>query len=99
MRPDLNSACQSDWSLITDTLGYSGLMDQGRIMQRAEGLTYTTTVANAGQLWQGSNFTGGSSGGPWVVNFSGRNASLPNGRKDNYSSQFRQNSACSNASY
>ncbi|WP_132977304.1 hypothetical protein [Thiobaca trueperi] len=48
-------------------------------MQRAEGPTYTTTVANAGRLWQGSNFTGGSSGGPWVVNFSGRNASLSGG--------------------
>lgn len=105
------------------TLGYPGLMDSGRIMQRTDGPTYTTTVAGAGQLWQGSNFTGGSSGGPWVVNFSGRNASLsggalsgtapnmavigvtswgaadPNGRKDNYSSQFRQNSAYPNASY
>jgi hypothetical protein len=52
-------------------LGYPGLMDLGRIMQRTDGPTYTTTIANAGQLWQGSNFTGGSSGGPWVVNFSG----------------------------
>jgi hypothetical protein len=105
------------------TLGYPGLMDLGRIMQRTDGPTYTTTIANAGQLWQGSNFTGGSSGGPWVVNFSGRNAALsggavsgtapvmavigvtswgaadPNGPKDNYSSQFRQNSRYPNASY
>ncbi len=105
------------------TLGYPGLMDLGRIMQRTDGPTYTTTISNAGQLWQGSNFTGGSSGGPWVVNFSGRNASLsggavsgsapvmavigvtswgssdPNTPKDNFSSQFRQNSAYPNASY
>jgi V8-like Glu-specific endopeptidase len=58
------------------TLGYPGLMDSGRIMQRTDGPTYTTTVCNAKQLWQGSNLTGGSSGGPWVVNFSGANASL-----------------------
>lgn len=105
------------------TLGYPGLMDYGRIMQRTDGPTYTTTVCNAGQLWQGSNFTGGSSGGPWVVNFSGRNPVLsggavsgtapvmavvgvtswgtanPNLPKDNYSSQFRQNSRYPNASY
>lgn len=105
------------------TLGYPGLMDLGRIMQRTDGPTYTTTVCNAGQLWQGSNFTGGSSGGPWVVNFRGPSASLsggavvgtapvmsvvgvtswgaadPNNPKDNYSSQFRQNSRYPNASY
>ncbi len=54
------------------TLGYPGLMDLGRIMQRTDGPTYTTSVCKAGQLWQGSNLTGGSSGGPWVVNFSGQ---------------------------
>lgn len=105
------------------TLGYPFLMDSGAIMQRADGPTYTTTVCNAGQLWQGNNFTGGSSGGPWVVNFSGRKATLsggavpgtastmavigvtswgsadPNAPKDNYSSQFRQNSRYPNASY
>jgi hypothetical protein len=61
------------------TLGYPGLMDSGRIMQRTDGPTYKTTVCNAGQLWQGSNLTGGSSGGPWIVNFSGRNAALSGG--------------------
>jgi hypothetical protein len=105
------------------TLGYPALMDLGRLMQRSDGPTYTTTVCSAGQLWQGSNFTGGSSGGPWVVNFSGRNAALsggavvgtasgisvvgvtswgsadPNVPKDNYSSQFRQNSRYPNANY
>jgi V8-like Glu-specific endopeptidase len=104
-------------------LGYPALMDSGAIMQRTDGPTYTTTVGGAGQLWQGSNFTGGSSGGPWVVNFSGRNpvlsggavqgtasvmavigvtswgASDPNAPKDNYASQFRQNSRYPNASY
>ena len=67
--------------------------------------------------------TKGSSGGPWIVNFSGRNAVRsggavqgtspvmavvgvtswgspdPNAPKDNYSSQFRQNSRYPNASY
>ena len=51
------------------TLGYPALMDSGRRMQRADGPTYTTTISGAAQLWQGNNFTGGSSGGPWVVNF------------------------------
>lgn len=105
------------------TLGYPFLMDRGAIMQRTDGPTYTTTVGGAGQLWQGSNFTGGSSGGPWVVNFASRTAALaggavpgtasviavvgvtswgsndPNAPKDNYSSQFRQNSRYPNASY
>ena len=105
------------------TLGYPFLMDRGAIMQRTDGPTYTTTVGRAGQLWQGSNFTGGSSGGPWVVNFASRTPALsggavagtasvmavigvtswgssdPNAPKDNYSSQFRQNSRYPNASY
>jgi hypothetical protein len=53
----------------TTTLGYPALLDAGRIMQRADGPTYPTVVSNALQLWQGNNFTGGSSGGPWIVNF------------------------------
>jgi len=61
------------------TLGYPFLMDGGAIMQRTDGPTYTTTISNAGQLWQGSNLTGGSSGGPWVVNFAGRTAVLSGG--------------------
>ena len=65
------------------TLGYPGLLDLGRIMQRTDGPTYRTTVPptaqGAKQLMQGSNLTGGSSGGPWVVNFSGRNASRSGG--------------------
>jgi hypothetical protein len=105
------------------TLGYPALMDSGRIMQRTDGPTYTTTVGGAGQLWQGSNLTGGASGGPWVVNFAARTAALsggavpgtasvmavigvtswgsadPNTPKDNYSSQFRQNTRYPNADY
>ncbi len=61
------------------TIGYPALMDGGNIMQRTDGPTYTTTLGGAGQLWQGSNFTGGSSGGPWIVNFSGRNPVLTGG--------------------
>ena len=105
------------------TLGYPGIIDSGRIMQRTDGPTYTTTVGGAGQLWQGSNLTGGASGGPWAVNFAARKPVLaggavegsasvmavigvtswgssdPNAPKDNYSSQFRQNSRYPNADY
>lgn len=63
----------------TSTLGYPAILDGGNIMQRADGPTYPTTVCNARQLWQGSNFGGGSSGGPWIVNFSGRSAVLGGG--------------------
>jgi hypothetical protein len=52
----------------TATLGYPALMDSGEILQRADGPSYLTTVGGALQIWQGNNFTGGSSGGPWVVN-------------------------------
>lgn len=51
------------------TLGYPCLLDGCRVMQRTDGPTYTTTVKSALQYWQGSNFTSGSSGGPWIVNF------------------------------
>lgn len=61
------------------TFGYPALMDDGLIMQRTDGPTYTTTVCGAKQIMQGSNLTGGSSGGPWIVNFSGRNAALIGG--------------------
>ncbi|MGH8470508.1 MAG: trypsin-like serine peptidase [Gammaproteobacteria bacterium] len=104
------------------TLGYPFLMDRGAIMQRTDGPSYTTSLGG-GQLWQGSNLTGGSSGGPWVVNFRSRTAALaggavegsasviavigvtswgasdPNVPKDNWSSQFRQNTRYPNASY
>ena len=105
------------------TLGYPALMDSGKIMQRTDGPTYKTTVDGAGQLWQGSNLTGGASGGPWVANFRTRAAILtggavvgsasnivvigvtswgsadPNASKDNYSSQFRQNTQYPDAAY
>jgi hypothetical protein len=105
------------------TLGYPGLLDAGGRMQLTDGPTYLTTVGGAGQLWQGSNFTGGASGGPWIVNFRSADAALsggavlgtaatmsvvgvtswgtsdPNAPKDNYSSQFRQNSRYPAASY
>jgi V8-like Glu-specific endopeptidase len=105
------------------TLGYPAHMDAGAIMQRTDGPAYTATVGGARQIYSGSNFTGGSSGGPWTVNFSGRSATLsggaasgtasnmavvgvtswgsanPNAPKDNYSSQFRQNTRYPNASY
>lgn len=61
------------------TLGYPFLMDGGAIMQRTDGPTYTTSLGGAGQLWQGSNFTGGSSGGAWIVNLRSRAAALAGG--------------------
>ena len=105
------------------TLGYPGLLDNGGRMQRTDGPAYLTTVKGAAQIWQGSNFTGGSSGGPWVVNFRSANPAFsagagagseanmavigvtswgsndPNPIKDNYSSQFRQNSRYPRADY
>lgn len=108
----------------TTTLGYPGLLDSGEIMQRADGPTYTTTIRRAKQLWQGNNFTGGSSGGPWIVNFGYATPDLsggavagsapaanivigvtswgtsdPNAPKDNYSSQFGQNTQFPKAAY
>lgn len=105
------------------TLGYPALMDKGRIMQRADGPSYTTTVGGAAQYAQGNSFTGGSSGGPWVLNFGAIGPVLsggavlgsepflavtgvtswgsadPNTPKDNFSSQFGQNTQFPNADY
>jgi Trypsin len=54
-------------------LGYPGLIDAGRIMQRSDGPTHVVRPCGSSNttrnLTQGSNFTGGSSGGPWIVNF------------------------------
>lgn len=58
------------------TLGYPFLLDEGGRMQRTDGPAFLTTIRGAGQIWQGSNFTGGSSGGPWVVNFRAANPSF-----------------------
>ena len=51
------------------TFGYPCDLDGCAIMQRTDGPTYLTTVSSALQYWQGSNLTGGASGGPWIVNF------------------------------
>lgn len=108
------------------TLGYPGLSDQGKIMQVSSGPSTTLDYGSksAKQIRQGSNFTGGSSGGPWIANFgfkkpifsggaSAGNQSVrnvvvgvtswgsanPNSIKDNFSSQFAQNSAYPLSSY
>lgn len=52
-----------------NTLGYPGLMDFGRVMQMTNGPSYLVTVGGALNIEQGSYFTGGSSGGPWIANF------------------------------
>jgi len=61
------------------TLGYPAMMDSGLMMQRTDGPTYMTTVSGAYQMYQGSNLTGGSSGGPWIVNFYSKKAVLSGG--------------------
>ena len=63
----------------TTTLGYPALMDNGDIMQRTDGPSYLTTVSGALQISQGTNFTAGSSGGPWIVNFWTKKAKLSGG--------------------
>lgn len=67
------------WTAAVTTLGYPGLLDAGSIMQRSDGPTYLTTISEAHQIYQGSNFTGGSSGGPWIVNFGYENPSFDDG--------------------
>jgi len=52
-----------------NTLGYPGLMDSGRVMQMTNGPSYLVTSGGAFNIEQGSYFTGGSSGGPWIANF------------------------------
>jgi len=54
---------------VLNTLGYPGLMDSGRVMQMTNGPSYLVTVGGAFNIEQGSYFTGGSSGGPWIANF------------------------------
>ncbi|AKG24402.1 hypothetical protein IJ00_03010 [Calothrix sp. 336/3] len=61
------------------TLGYPGLLDSGRIMQRSDGPSYLTTLSGAKQIYQGSNFTKGSSGGPWIANFGYENPVFSSG--------------------
>lgn len=106
------------------TTGYPALLDSGRIMQRSDGPSYLTTVSGAKQIYQGSNFTGGASGGAWIANFGYQNpifsggasagdaaapnvivgvtswgSADPNSPKDNYSSQFAQNTQYPSSSY
>ncbi len=57
------------WISSISTLGYPGMLDEGNIMQRTDGPAYLTEIDGAGQIYQGSNLTGGSSGGPWIANF------------------------------
>lgn len=64
------------WTAAVTTLGYPGLLDNGDIMQRSDGPSYLATINEAHQIFQGSTFTGGSSGGPWIVNFGYENPSF-----------------------
>ena len=105
------------------SLGYPSQIDRGAIMQRTDGPAYTATIGRVPQLVQGSNFTSGASGGPWIVNFRTRSgkpggsarrgkkstvavvgvtswgSSDPNDGKDNWASQFGQNTHYPNAGY
>lgn len=67
------------WTAAVTTLGYPGLLDNGEIMQRSDGPSYLATISDAHQIYQGSTFTGGSSGGPWIVNFGYENPSFSDG--------------------
>jgi hypothetical protein len=112
------------WTASLSTLGYPALLDSGAILQRSDGPSYLTNIRGAGQIYQGSNFTGGASGGPWIANFGYENpdysggagpgeqavgnivvgvtswgSANPNLPKDNYSSQFRQNTQFPGSSY
>lgn len=57
------------WTAALTALGYPGKSDNGEIMQRSDGPSYLTKLDEVLQIYQGSDFTGGSSGGPWVANF------------------------------
>jgi len=57
------------WTAALTTLGYPGDSDNGSIQQRCDGPSYMTSIDGVLQIYQGSDFTGGSSGGPWIANF------------------------------
>ncbi|MFZ2448483.1 MAG: trypsin-like serine protease [Syntrophobacteraceae bacterium] len=57
------------WTAALTTLGYPGKSDNGAIQQRCDGPSYKTSIDSVLQIYQGSDFTGGSSGGPWIANF------------------------------
>ena len=67
------------WVGAITTLGYPGLLDEGEILQRTDGPAYLTTISGAGQIYRGSNLTGGSSGGPWIANFGYENPGYSSG--------------------
>jgi V8-like Glu-specific endopeptidase len=57
------------WTAALTTLGYPGESDNGTIQQRCDGPNYMTSINGVLQIYQGTDFTGGSSGGPWIANF------------------------------
>lgn len=50
-------------------LGYPGSLDSGQRMQINTAYGALKASGNLRNTWLGSNMTGGSSGGPWLVNF------------------------------
>ncbi|WP_115080731.1 serine protease [Synechococcus sp. N32] len=72
-----NSKTKRTTAAVT-TVGYPGLLDNGLIMQRQDGPAYLAKCKGKGeQIYQGSNFTGGSSGGAWLVNFDTASVGVP----------------------
>lgn len=71
-----NSKTKRSTAAVT-TIGYPGLLDRGLIMQRSDGPSYLATCGKGKQIYQGSNFTGGSSGGAWLVNFDTASVGIP----------------------
>jgi V8-like Glu-specific endopeptidase len=67
------------WTAALTTLGYPGDSDNGMIQQRCDGPSYMTSIKRVLQIYQGSDFTGGSSGGPWIANFGYQEPSFSDG--------------------
>ena len=67
------------WTAALTTLGYPGDSDNGTIQQRCDGPSYMTKIDDVLQIYQGSDFTGGSSGGPWIANFGYQKAQFSEG--------------------
>ena len=74
----LNSSGQT---LITQ-LGYPVGLDNGYLMERGDSQSYVSTSQSNNTII-GSNMNGGSSGGPWIVNFGIRPTGANNGTYPN----------------
>lgn len=65
-------------ALITQ-LGYPASLDSGEIMERTDSQSYNGAAGFSNNNIIGSAMTGGSSGGPWIVNFGVKPVGYANG--------------------